>query len=116
MKHFPSISCLVAGLAWLSAVTPAACAQSPGQSSKSIPVVELGARASAQYQGDGLCVMATPQGARLRCIFQKLAGQVTSEGLWLASTAEPQTGEKFRVVARAFGRAGALHVLPPTAR
>ena len=86
MKHLPSIPCLVAGLAWLSAVTPAACAQSPGQSSEPIPVAELGAKAGAQYQGDGLSVAPTPEGARLRCVFQKLEGQVTPEGLWLVST------------------------------
>ena len=74
---------------------------------------ELGAKAGAQYQGDGLSVAPTPEGARLRCVFQKLEGQVTPEGLWLTSTVEPQTGEKFRVVARAVGRAGALTALPP---
>jgi len=51
--------------------------------------------------------------ARLRCVFQKLESQVTHEGLWLVSTVEPKTGEKFRVVARAIGRAGSPQVLPP---
>ena len=114
MKHLTPLPCLVAGLAWLSAVTPAVrAAASAREPSKPIPVAELGEKISAQYQGEGLSVMPTPEGARLRCAFQKLEGQVTPEGLWLASTVEPQTGEKFRVMARAFGRAGALHVLPP---
>ncbi len=74
---------------------------------------ELGAKASAHYQGDGLSVAPTAEGARLRCVFQRLEGQVTPEGLWLVSTVEPQTGENFRVVARAVGRVGALSALPP---
>jgi len=75
-------------------------------------VAELGARAGAQYQGDGLSVVPTPEGARLRCVFQRLEGQVTREGLWLTSTVEPRSGEKFRVVARAVGREVALKSLP----
>jgi hypothetical protein len=111
-KNLTSLPWLAAGLVCLASV-PAVGAQSPRQSSEAIPVSELGAKAGAQYQGDGLSVTPTPKGARLRCIFQKLEGFVTREGLWLTSTAEPQTGEKFRVVARAVGRAGALAALPP---
>ncbi|MCX6137073.1 MAG: hypothetical protein NTV54_06215, partial [Ignavibacteriales bacterium] len=48
---------------------------------------DLGAKATAQYSGDGLSVAVTPSGAvRLRCTFQKLEGEVTCEGLWLEST------------------------------
>lgn len=75
-----------------AALTPAVPAQSHSQSSEPIPLSELGAKAGAQYQGDGLSVVPTPEGARLRCVFQKLEGQVTREGLWLVSTVEPQTG------------------------
>jgi hypothetical protein len=114
MKHLTSLPCLAAGLVWLATVTPAVqAAQSAGHHSEPIPVAELGAKAGAQYQGDGLSVAPTPEGAHLRCVFQKLEGQVTPEGLWLVSTVEPQTGEKFRVVARAVGRPGALTALPP---
>jgi len=60
---------------------------------------QLGAVAGEQYQGDGLSVSATPEGARLRCAFQRLEGQVTREGLWLSSTADASSGERFRVVA-----------------
>lgn len=76
-------------------------------------MAELGTKAGEQYHGDGLSVAKTPEGARLSCVFQKLDGQVTPEGLWLTSTAEPQTGGKFRVVACAVGRAGVLPALPP---
>ena len=113
MKQLTCLLYLTAGLVWLARMTPAVFAQPPSQSSEPLPMSELGAKAAAQYQGDGLCVVPTPEGARLRCVFQKLEGQVTREGLWLASTVEPQTGEKFRVVARAVGRAGALTALPP---
>ena len=53
-----------------------------------IPLDQLGAAAGKQYQGDGLSVRVTPAGARLRCVFQRLEGEVTAEGLWLSSTAE----------------------------
>ena len=66
---------------------------------------QLSAVAGKQYQGDGLSVAAAPDGARLRCVFQRLVGQVTSEGLWLTSTAEAETGQRFRVLAVAVGRA-----------
>jgi len=65
---------------------------------------QIGAVAGRQYQGEGLSVAATPEGARLRCVFQKLEGQATPEGLWLASTADGAKGERFRVVASVVGR------------
>src|SRR5450759_766056 len=51
-----------------------------------IPFSDIGARATADYQGDALGVTATADGARLRCGFQKLEGHATPEGLWLEST------------------------------
>ena len=108
-----SRACLVAGLVWLAALPPTVSAQSTSPASDPITIAELGAKAGAQYHGNGLSVVPTPEGARLRCVFQKLEGQVTPEGLWLTSTVEPQTGEQFRVVASAVGRAGALAALPP---
>jgi hypothetical protein len=67
-----------------------------------IPLDQLGAVAGKQYQGDALGIAATPEGARLRCGFQKLEGRATSEGLWLEST-EPGGG-RLRVMATAVGR------------
>ncbi len=57
--------------------------------------------------GDGLAVSPTAEGARLRCIFQRLEGQATREGLWLTSTVIPPSGtvnDRFRIVAAAVGR------------
>jgi hypothetical protein len=62
-----------------------------------IPFSEIGAKATADYQGAALGITATPEGACLRCGFQKLEGRATSEGLWLESTV-PGGGE-FRLVA-----------------
>jgi len=69
-----------------------------------IPFSEIGAKATADYQGDGLTVTATDWGARLHCVFQRLDGEATSEGLWLTSTVTNHPGERFRVVATAVGR------------
>ena len=113
MKQHIALPCLAAGLVWLATPTTTLLAHSPSQPAEPIPVSDLGAKAGAQYHGDGLSVAPTSEGARLRCVFQKLAGQVTPEGLWLTSTAEPQTGDKFRVVALSVGRAGALTTLSP---
>ncbi len=102
-----------------------------------IPLDQLGAVAGQQYQGGGLAVSATPDGAQLRCVFQRLTGRVTPEGLWLEST-EPGGGqlrlrataigrevvESDRFLALSAGRArhsvravsGAWEVLPPSRR
>src|SRR5580765_6651480 len=69
-----------------------------------IPWSELGAKAGADYQGDGLGVMPTADGARLRCVFQRLEGDATREGLWLTSTVTNAVNERFRVVAAQVGR------------
>src|SRR6266568_650998 len=68
----------------------------------SIPWSQLGAKAGADYQGDGLAVSPNAGGARLRCVFQRLEGEATREGLWLTSTVIPPSGtvnDRFRVVA-----------------
>ena len=111
MKRLPLNFPLTAGLVWLITLSSALRAASVSQTPELISVSELGAKAGVQYQGDGLSVVATPEGARLRCVFQKLEGQVTREGLWLVSTVEPQTGDKFRVVASAVGRSGGVSAL-----
>jgi hypothetical protein len=80
--------------------------QVPAASSKieTIPWSDIGAKASVQYQGDALNVTRAGEGARLHCGFQKLDGEATREGLWLASTAENSLGERFRIVAGDLGR------------
>ena len=78
---------------------------------------DLGAKATAQYSGDGLAITTAQDGTvRLRCVFQKLDGEVTCGGLWLSSTAcdaAPAPASPFRLVAAAFGREGdSLATLP----
>src|SRR5437773_9149924 len=102
MKHLASVA---AGIfVCLTVPAPNLSGQTRIQSSEPRPVAQLGAKAGAQYHGDGLSVLATPQGARLRCVFQKLEGEVTTEGLWLTSTVDGAKGDRFRVIATSAGR------------
>src|SRR5437667_2578783 len=87
----------------LAAFTPQTQAASAAKS-EPIPMDQIGAVAGKQYSGDGLAVAATPNGARLRCVFQRLEGEATREGLWLSSTANDAVSEPFRVVASSVGR------------
>ena len=91
----------------------------PSDASSNAPIAwaDLGAKATAQYTGDGLGVVRGEDGVvRLRCSFQKLDGVATAEGLWLGSTvpgaaAFPSGG--CRVLATAVGReGGAVGELP----
>ena len=68
------------------------------------PWSQLGAKAGADYQGDGLTVSPTADGARLRCVFQRLEAEATREGLWLTSTVTNAVHDRFRIVATAVGR------------
>ena len=76
-----------------------------------IPFADIGARATANYQGGALGITATADGARLRCGFQKLEGHATPQGLWLEST-KPGAAGRLRVTASAICRAG-LSTLNP---
>ena len=96
-----AVAALLAGQP-VNAQTPPAD-QRAANKSEPIPLDQLGAAAGKQYQGDGLSVTATPEGARLRCVFQRLEGQVTPEGLWLESTA-PGAAGKLRLIAAAVDR------------
>src|SRR5262245_11800160 len=86
----------------------------PVASSATIPWSEVGAKAGAGYQGDGLRIIPTAEGARLRCIFQRLEGEATREGLWLVSTVTNALRERFRVLATAVGRTPEAEKLPST--
>jgi hypothetical protein len=90
----------------LSLIFPCALASASPATTNAppIPLGQLGAAAERQYSGDGLSVVTTQDGARLRCVFQKMDGEVTREGLWLLSTAEESKGERFRVTALSVGR------------
>jgi hypothetical protein len=85
-------------------------------SPKTIPWTEVGATAGAQYSGDGLKVTPTEHGARLRCVFQRLEGEATREGLWLTSSVTNSVNDRFRVVSIAVGREDATTPLPPTGK
>src|SRR6266568_2956678 len=69
-----------------------------------IPWSQIGAKAAADYQGDGLAISPTAEGARLRCVFQRLEGEATREGLWLTSTVTNGVNDRFRVTAAEVGR------------
>src|SRR5438034_9639877 len=71
----------------------------PAKTSQAIPWSQLGAKAGADYQGDGLAVSPTAEGVRMRCVFQRLEGEVTREGLWLTSTVTNAVNDRFRVMA-----------------
>ena len=96
----------------------------PSKRAEAIAWSQLGARAGANYAGDGLAVSPRAMGSgaatgvRLRCLFQQLEGEATREGLWLTSTvtnasalspsgeedqSEVATNERFRVAAVAVG-------------
>src|SRR5438094_3875670 len=96
--------CAVAlGIGWsFSLAVAAEDPAGPALTKTSIPWSQIGAKTGADYKGDGLAVIATAEGARLRCAFQKLEGEATREGLWLTSTVIPPSGtvnDRFRVVA-----------------
>ena len=97
--------CAVAlGVGWSLSLAPAADSADAAPARTSIPWSQLGAKAGADYQGDGLAVRPTAEGARLRCVFQRLEGEATREGLWLTSTVTNGVNDRFRVVAAAVGR------------
>src|SRR5437899_9250123 len=74
------------------------------KTSEAIPWSRVGAKAGADYKGDGLAVIPTAGGARLSCVFQRLEGEATCEGLWLTSTVSNGVNDCFCVVAAEVGR------------
>lgn len=100
------LPCVLAALTLL----PATCAVAE----EAIPISQVGAKATASYQGEALGITPSSGGATLRCGFQKLQGRATEQGLWLVST-EPGGSEEFRILAKAVGR-GNLKPLPKSGR
>src|SRR5881409_668780 len=97
------------GISWSSTLTAtAADSADPAPAKTSIPWSQIGAKAGTDYQGDGLAVSPTAGGARLRCVFQRLEGQATREGLWLSSTVTNAVNDRFRIVAVAVGRQSSI--------
>src|SRR5439155_24571677 len=80
----------------------------PAKASQAIPWSQIGPKAGADYKGDGLAVTPAAGGARLHCVFQRLEGHATPEGLWLTSTATEAVNDRFRIVAVAVGRPSSL--------
>lgn len=108
---------------------PALGSEPPGNAipaSNAIPWSEMGAKVTSQYSDEGLSIRAIAGGALLQCVFQKLEGHATAEGLWLrsiqdhagnhfqpASDATIEAGtDRFRVVAKALGRESHVLELP----
>ena len=92
----------------LSATRDVGCTPNgpPAKNAPAIPWDQIGAKAGADYQGDELRMTPTVGGARLHCVFQRLDGEATREGLWLSSTVTNQANDRFRVRAVAVGRCG----------
>jgi hypothetical protein len=72
-----------------------------------IPWNEIGANAGVDYKGGGLAMTPTESGARLSCVFQRLEGKATPEGLWLTFTVTNTASDRFRVTAMEVGRKAA---------
>ena len=45
-----------------------------------IPWSQIGAKAGADYTGEGLAITPTESGVRLQCVFQRLEGEATQQG------------------------------------
>ncbi len=87
------------GLPFIVATAAPAANAATTNASSAIPWNQIGARVGADYQGDGLAVTPTQSGARLHCVFQRLDGEATPEGLWLTSTVTNTVSDRFRVTA-----------------
>ncbi|MGA2749974.1 MAG: hypothetical protein ABSG59_14455, partial [Verrucomicrobiota bacterium] len=100
-----SVLILLAG--WLAVRMTQAADLTATNTPNAIPWNEIGAKAGADYKGDGLAVTPTEFGARLHCVFQRLDGEATPQGLWLTSTVTNTVSDRFCVTAMAVGRTAA---------
>src|ERR1039457_4410172 len=92
------IGCYLFLLAGLPAISMTQAADLAATNTPSaIPWNEIGAKAGANYKGDGLAVSPAGSGARLHCVFQRLDGEATPEGLWLTSTVTNTVNDGFSV-------------------
>jgi len=100
-----STRCPILSVLLLLAVSMTQAADLAGTNTPSaIPWSQIGAKAGADYQGDGLAMTPTESGARLCCVFQRLDGEATPEGLWLTSTVTNTVSDRFRVTAMEVSR------------
>jgi hypothetical protein len=98
MKNYVVRKLLCSGIS-LSLIAACGLGKAAIQSPVPIPWSQIGATAGADYKGDGLSVAATQTGARLHCVFQRLDGEATLQGLQLISTATNKPGDRFGVTA-----------------
>lgn len=96
MKSIPNVLRLLAASLTCASLLHAETETAP------IPFSEIGAKATADYQGDAIDITRTREGARLHTGFQKLVGNVTPEGLTLVSTEEG--GGSLKLTATSIGR------------
>jgi hypothetical protein len=101
VNHSPVVITIISTL--IAALSAAA-----GHDRISIPSAmvrqQWGEPANTVFTGDELTVTSTATGVILRCSFQRLEGEATSEGLWLTSTVPTPSNNRFRVVATEVGR------------
>jgi len=74
-RIFCAVALGLRSLFCLAAATETSADTAPATTA--IPWSQLGAKAGADYQGDALAVIPTAEGARLRCVFQRLEGEAT---------------------------------------
>lgn len=103
-KEFTRALFCALGLHFLMATAAQTAGAPSTPSTRPILWDQIGAKAGADYHDEGLSVVATKRGVRLRCAFQRTDGEATAEGLWLVSTLANHPGKRFRVVATAVGR------------
>jgi len=103
MKRYEIRKFVRLGILWAVIAAHGQAVAVPNASS-SIPWSQLGAKAGADYSGDGLAVTQTESGVSLHCVFQRLDGEATSAGLRLTSTVTSTGSDRFRVTAIAVGR------------
>ncbi len=83
---------------------------------QAIPWDQIGVKAGADYQGEGLAITSTAGGARLHCAFQQLDGEASASGLWLTSTLTNQLNDQFQVKAISMGRGASASPLAATGK
>src|SRR5207249_8604397 len=101
------IKTIATAAGWLAALGLSLVPTCLNAGSSAIPWSQISAQAGEDYRGDGVVVSPIPQSgsARLRCVFQRLEGEATREGLCLNSTGTNAVKHRFRVIATAVGRA-----------